>query len=247
MKTSKRYEILDCLRGATLISMICYHLVWDLVYIEGMRLKWYRSDAAYIWQQSICWVFILLSGFCWSLGRKKLRRGMIVFGAGILITLVTCLITPHQRVIFGILTLLGSCMLLMIPIEKICGKVPPLMGAATGFFLFIFTKEINTGSLGIGNRELLRLPAQCYKGGYLMCYLGMPNRKFFSTDYFSLFPWLFLFLTGYYLYRLISERHMECLSCPRLGGNFLSWLGRHSLIIYLLHQPLIYGVLLLAA
>ena len=106
-----RYKIIDEIRGITLISMILYHGIWDLVYIFGWSIEWFRSQGAYLWQQSICWMFILLSGFCWSLGRKKWKRGLTVFGAGILISAITILIMPEERIIFGFITLLGSCML----------------------------------------------------------------------------------------------------------------------------------------
>ena len=64
---------LDTLRGLTLISMIAYHACWDLVYLFGKDWSWYRSEGAYLWQQSICWTFILLSGYCFHLGHHRVR------------------------------------------------------------------------------------------------------------------------------------------------------------------------------
>ena len=60
-----RSSTLDSLRGLTLFSMIAYHLCWDLVYLRGLPWAWYNGFWAYIWQQSICCTFILLSGYCW--------------------------------------------------------------------------------------------------------------------------------------------------------------------------------------
>ena len=85
----QRYWLLDSLRGLAIINMIAYHLMWDLVYIYGVKAIWYMSEGAYIWQQAICHTFILLSGFCFSLGRKHLRRGLTVFAVGCVISLVT--------------------------------------------------------------------------------------------------------------------------------------------------------------
>ena len=49
----QRYEVLDTIRGLALLSMICYHAAWDLVYLFGADWPWYHSAAAHIWQQSI--------------------------------------------------------------------------------------------------------------------------------------------------------------------------------------------------
>ena len=113
-----RLALLDTLRGLTLISMILYHACWDAVFMLGEDWPWYGSRAGYIWQQSICWTFILLSGFCVPLSKRLLRRGLVVFGAGALVMLVTNIVLPEDRVIFGVLTLIGSCMLLMVPLRK---------------------------------------------------------------------------------------------------------------------------------
>ena len=63
---NKRLHLLDALRGVTLISMTVFHGMWNLVYLFGMKADWYRGTPGYIWQQWICWTFILLSGFCWN-------------------------------------------------------------------------------------------------------------------------------------------------------------------------------------
>lgn len=110
--TSGRYALLDELRGLDLVSMMLYHGCWDLVNLFGIQADWYYGLPGHLWQQSICWVFILLSGFCVQLGHHTLRRGAQVFGAGALVTAVTLLFMPEDRVIFGVLTLLGSAMLL---------------------------------------------------------------------------------------------------------------------------------------
>ena len=64
----QRYFWFDNMRAIAMISMILYHGVWDLVYLYGVDFPWYEGKMAFLWQQSICWTFILLSGFCFSLG-----------------------------------------------------------------------------------------------------------------------------------------------------------------------------------
>ena len=186
--SANRYALLDELRGLDLISMMCYHGLWDVVFLFGVQLPWYTGMPGHLWQQSICWVFILLSGFCLPMGHHPYKRGALVLGAGALVTAVSVLFMPEDVVLFGVLT----------------------------------------------------LPRFLYQNLFT-AYLGFYPEGFFSTDYFPLVPWLFLFWSGFFLYHLVGRERMEPLRrsiCPALG-----WLGRHSLVVYLLHQPVLYGVL----
>lgn len=125
-----RYALLDELRGLDLVSMMLYHACWDMMFLFGIWMDWYAGMPGRLWQQTICWVFILLSGFCVQLGHHTLRRGAQVFGAGALVTAVTLLFMPEDRVIFGVLTLLGSAMLLTDLLEKPLRRIPPAAGLA---------------------------------------------------------------------------------------------------------------------
>lgn len=141
--TSGRYALLDELRGLDLVSMMLYHGCWDLVNLFGIQADWYYGLPGHLWQQSICWVFILLSGFCVQLGHHTLRRGAQVFGAGALVTAVTLLFMPEDRVIFGVLTLLGSAMLLTGLLEKPLRHIPPAAGFAISAVLFALTRNVS--------------------------------------------------------------------------------------------------------
>lgn len=153
--TSGRYALLDELRGLDLVSMMLYHGCWDLVNLFGIQADWYYGLPGHLWQQSICWVFILLSGFCVQLGHHTLRRGAQVFGAGALVTAVTLLFMPEDRVIFGVLTLLGSAMLLTGLLEKPLRHIPPAAGFAISAVLFALTRNVSAGYLGFGSLRLL--------------------------------------------------------------------------------------------
>lgn len=126
-QTSTRYALLDELRGLDLISMMLYHGTWDAVYLFGVAVPWYAGTPGRLWQQSICWGFILLSGFCLPMGHHPVKRGAVVFGAGALVTAVTLLFMPENVVLFGVLTLLGSAMILTGLLEKALQKVPPVV------------------------------------------------------------------------------------------------------------------------
>lgn len=237
----KRYEKLDGIRGIALFNMIAYHAAWDLVYIYGTDWGWYRSEGAYVWQQGICWTFIFLSGFCWSLGSHAWKRGITVFLGGAVITLATLLVMPQNRVVFGVLTLIGSCMLLMNVLDRWLRRVRPSVGMAVCGLLFFLTKNINEGYLGFGKWNFFRVPDVLYHD-IVSTYLGFPHRGFYSTDYFSLLPWGFLFVAGYFTFRFVSgKKCMKTFEKSILPP--VEWLGKHSFGIYMVHQPVIYAIL----
>ena len=233
----RRYQVLDTIRGLALVSMILYHASWDMVYMFGADWPWYHGFAAHVWQQSICWTFILLSGYCWSLGRRQLRRGLTVFLCGALITAVTWFFMPGNLVYCGVLTLLGASSMLLVPLAPALERVPAQAGAAGSFLLFLVTRDVNAGFLGFEGMRFAALPAGLYRD-HLTALPGFPPADFFSTDYFSLFPWFFLFLTGWFLFRLRPEEVREIRRVPLVTA-----MGRHSLLIYMLHQPVVYGLL----
>lgn len=153
-----RSGTLDSLRGLTLFSMIAYHLCWDLVYLRGLPWAWYNGFWAYIWQQSICCTFILLSGYCWQMGRHPLRRGLMSFCGGILVSLATALVTPEEPIRFGVLTFLGTAALLTVPLRPLLARIPPRLGLVLSFSLFLLARDVNHGYLGFAWVPLLRLP-----------------------------------------------------------------------------------------
>lgn len=238
----QRFYWIDNIRAIAMISMIIYHAVWDLVWLYGMDWSWYRSNLAFLWQQSICWTFILLSGFCWSFSKNPLKQGLIVSGGGLLVTLVTMIFSYDSRVIFGVLNLIGASALLMIPLRKYFEKISAGAGAVLMFLLFAFTYGINDRELGFFGLNLLELPWAFYKN-MVTTFLGFPFPLFYSSDYFSIFPWTFLYFTGYFLYRLWKEEKIPGAKCFNRKLPVLTALGKKSLFIYMLHQPIIYGIL----
>ncbi len=237
-----RLHLIDEYRGFWIINMIAYHAIWDLVYIFGNNWTWFQSNWAFLWQQCICWSFIFISGFCWQMSRHNLKQGLQVFFAGVLITLATILVMPDSRVLFGVLTLLGSSMLLMIPLDGLLKKVHPLLGAIISFVIFLIVYPVNDRYFGFGKWKLLDLPAEWY-ANLFTTYLGFTEPLFFSTDYFSILPWFFLFMAGYFTYGVMQG----CAYANRLLAKSiclpLGWIGRNSLLIYMLHQPVVYGIL----
>ena len=194
-----RYALLDELRGLDLVSMMLYHACWDMMFLFGIWMDWYIGWPGRLWQQTICWVFILLSGFCVQLGHHTLRRGAQVFGAGALVTAVTLLFMPEDRVVFGVLTFLGTAMLLTGVLEPLLKKVMPAVGLAVSAVLFAVCYPVGLGWVGLGGWKLM-LPQSLY-ANYFTAFFGFYPDWFYSADYFGLLPWLFLFWAGYYLHK----------------------------------------------
>ena len=254
MKNPKtRLDWIDRARGAALCSMLVYHASWDLVWIFHFPWNWYKNSyGAYLWQQTICWSFILLSGYCCHFSRNLVRRGWIVFSLGWLITIATALFMPGNLVLFGVLYLIGAAMIITGLSRAIQRRVtaktglschiPARLGLIFYFILFLFTRRISSGILG-GGVFSIYLPRILYYNN-LTAAFGFPYPGFFSTDYFPIFPWIFLFLTGYFLYDLTAENNNYNYNKKTpVFLNFLAFMGRHSLLIYILHQPVIYGIL----
>lgn len=244
-KSGNRYQALDSLRGLLLINMIAYHALYDVVYILGIPIPWYTSRTGYVWQQSICWGFILLSGFCFRLSHHPVRHGLTVLGAGLLVTLATWLAMPSELILFGVLYLLGLAGLIQCAVWALWNRweLPPFpaaLGLGLNFGAFLLTRNVPRGWLGFEGLGLCPLPSWLYQWDWLAV-VGLPGPGFASSDYFPLIPWVFLYLTGYFLWRLVGSRRtvMDRLK-PGVPG--LQAIGRHSLGIYLLHQPALMAV-----
>lgn len=237
----ERYPLPDIIRGCCLISMILFHASWDLVYLFDVDWPWFQTIWEEVWQQSICWTFILLAGFCVPFSSHPVRRGILVFSCGAVISVVTLVCLPEQRILFGVLTLLGCCMMLVGSLEPILRRIPPMSGMLGSFLMFLMLFRVNDGVIGLGSLWQKKLPDGWY-GNYLTTFLGFPTPEFFSGDYFSILPWSFLFLTGYFAHFVVMKSPLKAL-LKKGQCKPLAWLGRHSLLIYMLHQPILYGVL----
>lgn len=231
----EREHLVDALRGAAVLSMVAFHFCYDLFIVLGRDPDWYERRPVFLWQQSICWCFILVSGYVWRWGRRGAwKRGLLLNLCGVLVTAVTRLAVPEETVWFGVLSFLGCAVLLLIPLEKPLEKLPPALGFALSALLFALLRPLAAGRIGLGPLSLA-VPPALYTP--LLTPLGLPYPGFRSGDYFPLLPWLFLYLAGFYLAPLLHRSSIwRELAQKKLEP--LGWIGRKSLWIYLLHQPL---------
>lgn len=250
MTYSNRLQRIDEIRGFTLISMIIYHFMWDLRYIADFNISWYGGTASNIWQKSICITFIFISGFCFPFGKKRLKRSLINFMCGALISAVTFILMPENRVVFGVLTFLGSAGFITIIVDKLNKIIVSKINESTFnltmligmLLLFISFFKVNFGYIFFPKKTLL--PKYLYDG-YFMTFIGFPDPSFFSTDYFAILPWIFLYLSGYFMQKTIGNKQAVVKYLLNDRFKFISYLGRNSLIIYMVHQPVLYLVTLI--
>lgn len=236
--STKRYYVIDYIRAFVILNMILYHTIWDIVYIFNMDIYQFKDIQGKIWQRFICIAFILLCGFCWSLSKNHLKRGLITFALGGAISIVTYIFVPENVIRYGILTMLGSAILIMIPLEKILNKVNEILGFVASILLYVIFKDINNGYIFF---SIVKVPKFLYSGEF-MTYLGFTEEGFYSSDYFSILPWIFIFIGGYFLKVTVEKRN--CMDMLKGVPNaFIEAVSRNSIYIYVIHQPVIYGVL----
>ena len=221
---------LDALRGVCILCVIVVHFLFDLSFFGGLNLT---LPAWYVFIQEYGGaIFVVLSGVCVTLGSKSVRRGLIVFACGMLITAVTYgmyrlgMSGADVVVKFGVLHLLGVCML-VYPAFK---KLPPATLTVLGLVIAITGYAIR----GVVVPQRWLFP------------LGLNYEGFTSSDYFPLFPQLGYFLIGAAIGKTAYREKKTLLpgSFQKTGiARFFCWCGRQSLFIYLLHQPIVYGLL----
>ena len=224
---SKRIWELDALRGLALLGMMGIHFVYDLVDLFGVW-NWQQPAWYLFFKNNYGAVFFLISGISVTLGRCPVKRGAQVFLCGFLCTGVTLgmylLGFAGKGIIIymGVLQCLGLCMMLW-PLFRRC---PDWALGALGLAMTIAGWYLRTQAFPF----------------WLLTPLGFAPYGFTSSDYFPLLPNFGYFLLGAVAGKraYAGRKSLFPMEKPPLG--FLRWLGRHSLMIYLLHQPVLAAI-----
>ena len=138
-----RVLLYDELRGIMIISMLIYHICYDLAAVVGLPgMGWFYSPAADFWQLSICGVFIFIAGACCRYSKSNLKRGLRLFLLGMLFTVVTALFVPNLLIVFGLLHFLGVAVLLANPVRGLLEKIPASVGLVGCLILFWLTYHV---------------------------------------------------------------------------------------------------------
>jgi len=234
-KISKRFWEIDVLRGVAIVLMIFYHLLYDLDRILGYNIG-FSSLWVELLQKIIAVMFFCLVGVSLTLSYNKVKdgarfskyfkRGVLVFLLGLLITVITFAYLGKGFVVFGVLHFIGISIIISYPLirYKYINLVVGVLALVVGNYI---------ASIKVGFSWLL--------------WLGVKSEGFFSVDYYPLLPWLGVVLIGIFLGNLFyrnCKRRFVLKDCSKKKiARLLSFFGRNSLVIYLIHQPILIGVL----
>ncbi len=236
----RRVHLMDELRGGLILGVVLYHLLYDLAVLFPVGIPWMFSpwmDQA----RNVCTgSLIVISGISCHYARSNLRRGLRTFGWGMLLTVVTGLVIPSQFILFGILHFFGAMMMLYGLLQPLLDRIPTLPGLAGSVALFLLTWPVYSGFVRVFGR-VFYLPAFLYDQP-LLYPLGFACQGLSSADYYPLMPWGFLFLAGGFFGRYVRDGKLPAF-CYRSRLPWLAWLGTRTMAIYLIHQPVIYGIL----
>lgn len=243
---SGRFPELDWLRGLAVLAMIMYHAVVDWYFFFGRQLPFSIFGTGWrIGSYLIAGTFLMLVGISLYIKRARqnltpsksttsaqwwrssVQHGLLIFGWGFVITLITALLIPEWIIWFGILQLIGAAIILSLPFL--------LMKRVFWFGVVIIAVGVTINQLPISVSSLALLP------------FGLHPQSIQSFDYFPLLPWWGVVLVGvgigqrwyaggqrrwYFSVRLSSIVDSR-FSLP------LIWVGQHALLIYLIHQPIL--------
>lgn len=242
-KTGRIY-FMDELRGLAVFCMIFYHGFYTLGFLYHINLGAFFFRFFMPAEPVFAGLFMFISGIACNLSHSNLSRGLKLLALALGVTLVTWIFVPEEIITFGILHFLAVCMILTGLLKPVIDRFHfSWIPVAVCTVLYLFTKNIELGFLGLGGPLSIPLPQTLYTTNWLAP-LAFHNSTFASADYFPLFPWIFVYTAGVFVGKLAKAGKFPTFTY-RSSVPPLSWLGRHALILYLAHQPVIYGVCML--
>lgn len=232
-----RYWEIDALRGVAILWMIGFHLTWDLVFYGLVRVNMGRGPWPWF-SRIIATMFLTLAGISLVIsdsrrGEKQrfnryLLRGLKIFGFGLIITLITFLFLGDDFVVFGILHLIGFSIVAAYPFLPYRRRwVSLLAGIAL------------TAAGNYFNQQIALTP--------WFIWLGVNELGRSMADWYPVLPWFGVVLVGIWIGHVLYTAGQRRFTLPDWSGvpllRELAFLGRHSLLIYLVHQPVLVGIL----
>ncbi|QQR54561.1 DUF1624 domain-containing protein [Candidatus Peregrinibacteria bacterium] len=227
-KTQQHFRGIDALRGTAVLGMIIFHFFFILDFLDVLNQQMYGGGWL-ILARFVQFAFLGLVGVSLALSKKdsneQFFRGIKILGLGLLVTLTTYIFIPGHFVLFGILHLIGTCIIVLTPLRK-----HPYIALAFGICIIVLSKYITT----------LRIDFEPF---YI---LGLQTPVTVSAiDYFPIFPWIGVVLLGVFVGCFLKNKMPGQPTAMSKYFKPLLFLGRRSLLIYMIHVPLIIAILIL--
>jgi uncharacterized membrane protein len=231
------------LRGLAIILMIFGHILWDLDYFGLLPINNSIYDVLKITVQPM---FFLLVGISlviskkkfeqrkineeWEFDKRLIFRGFKILGLGIIFTLLTLIFIPEKPIFFGVLHCIGLSIILSVPFLKY--RKYNLL-----FVITILFASYTLSGYTMDNPTILHLAVGIHQA----------NIGSYTIDYFPLLPWFGICLLGIIIGGHLYSGNERKFKIPDISRykpiKIFQWCGQHSLIIYLLHQPIIAGAI----
>jgi uncharacterized membrane protein len=226
---ASRIEGIDTLRGLAIVAMIAYHFAFDLRFFGLIRAD-FENDPFWLGARAtIVSSFLLLVGVSLVLAREFnvptrgfARRVALIALCALAVTIGSYAVFPERFIYFGILHCIAFASVLARPLA---GR--PLLAMALG------TAVIAAG---------LVLSHPCFDTR-ANSWIGFNTVKPATEDFVPLFPWLGVVLLGIALGHGLVRQDFAPVAPLARAPQALRWLGRHSLVVYMLHQPMLLGLL----
>lgn len=234
-----RIVAVDLLRGCGIGLMFVYHFSWDLTFFDFAEIPLFTDPGWLAFRTLIVGIFLGTAGVSHVLAhlagfkmRPFLRRLGVIASAALLITVATMAVFPTGFIFFGILHHLAVAAVLVIP------------------FVLLPSWVVATVAVGV-----IAAPwwlADPLFDEPMLLWIGLLTGTTNSVDYIPVFPWFSVVLFGIVIGRWLAapSAAAEALAAWSPGGRIsdtVRWLGRHSLILYLVHQPVFFAVLYVTA
>lgn len=220
MKATRIYEI-DFLRLLALICMLLFHLIFDLAFFFNWSINYQSGFWNYIRLISVS-LFLLVFGISCTLGNRSYSQYWKIFLAAAVISITTFFIFPEQYIRFGILHLIAltSLLYLVLPIKR------------ARFYLLLATLVIIINYIK---------PEFVVQHDFFVWLDILPN-NYSSVDHYPLLPWWSIILLGHYLGKSFYPERKSYFPCLAKYDNLL-YPARHTLFIYIIHQPIFLALL----
>ncbi len=226
LRSNRIWEI-DLLRGIAIVLMVLFHIMFDLHEFSGYLISYH--DGWIYWVGKIAVIlFMLVSGISHCFTRSDLKRGFVLLSYALLVTVCSFLFDVNMLIVFGILHFFAFCILttpLWRRISTMSLSILILIAWSSMYWIHLIPVSTNW-----------------------FAWAGFYTDSFTSGDYYPVLPWI-----GWYWLGMVIGRHfyrkkqslipMKLIFLSR--ENVLQWIGKHSIWIYLIHQPIIVGVLTL--